>query len=164
MATEKRKGNFFTGVRERGLLNSMLDGPAAAYEQAHPDMRCKWEHAPSSGDKSMIVYREAQGFKIVDASELSGQTESSQKEGPIRRGDLVLMAAPREVVDALLAADAEAADMDYKQPETTYKEHMSNLQVRLNNGETRRGKGFGEIRRTYEETPIPSGTGGGDNS
>lgn len=152
---EKRKSDFFTGVRERGLLNTMLDEPAMKFEQLHPDLKAKWEHSPSSGDTSMVVYREAQGFRLVDASELGPVTESAQREGPIRRGDLVLMAAPREVYEAILAADAEAADLDYRQPELTYKEHMKNLQVRLQSGEVRHGKGFGEIRRTVEETPIP---------
>lgn len=153
----KRTGDFFTGVRERGLLNSMLDAPAAAFERAHPDMKCKWEHAPPSGDVTMITMREAQGYRVVDAGELSDKTDSSQKTGPVRRGDLVLMAAPVEVHDAILAADAEAADTDYRTPELTYKEHIANQNYPLKDGTTRRGKGFGEIRRSYEETPLPAG-------
>lgn len=156
MATDKRRGEFFTGVRERGLLNAMLDAPAKAFERSHPDMKCKWEFAPTSGDVSMLTMREAQGYRVVDAAEISGQTDSAQKTGPLRRGDLVLMAAPTEIHEELLAQDAEAADLDYKTPETTYKEHMANMEFRLKDGTTRRGKGFGEIRRTQEETPIPS--------
>jgi hypothetical protein len=169
--TEKRKGDFFTGVRERGLLNTMLDEPAQKFEALHPELKAKWEHSPASGDTSMVVYREAQGFRLVDAGELGPVTESGQKSGPVRRGDLVLMAAPREVYEAILAADAEAADLDYRTPELTYKEHMRGLQVRLNSGEIRRGKGFGEIRRTMEETSIPhevaaevNRSEGGDNA
>lgn len=159
----KRTGDFFTAVRERGLLNSMLDEPAHAFMQAHPDMMCKWEFSPTSGDNSMVTYREAQGFRLVDASELGTVTQSSQKTGPLRRGDLVLMAAPQDVYQSILDADAEAADLDYKVPETAYKDHMNNLKVRLASGEERRGKGFGEIRRTYEETSIPTGVASESN-
>lgn len=155
---EKKTGDFYTGVRERGLLNQMLEGPAQAFQAAHPDMKCKWEHAPPNGDLSMVTMREAQGFRVVLAEELANQTASSQRSGMIRRGDLVLMAAPTEVYAAILEADALAADEDYKMPERTYKEHLEDTEFKLASGETRRGKGFGEIRRSYEETPIPQGT------
>jgi hypothetical protein len=161
---QKKQGDFYTGVRERGMLNAMLDHPAAMFLKSHPDMMVKWEHSPPSGDMSMVTMREAQGFRIVNAEELSGNTESSQKVGPVRRGDLVLMAAPKEVYEAILAADAEAADLDYRTPELTYKEHMNNMNFRLADGSTRRGKGFGEIRRTVEETPLPQGVAAAINA
>jgi hypothetical protein len=158
---QRKQSDFYTGVRTRGFLNATLDEIALRFQADHPEQRVKWEHSPVSGDSSMVTMREAQGLRVVDATELKETTDSSQKAGPIRRGDLIMMAGPKEVLDALDAADAEAADQDYKLPETTYKEYLEKQQYRLSSGETKPGKGFGEIRRTYEETPvIPTGEGG----
>ena len=156
----KRTGDFYAGVRKRGQLNALLDEVALAYQTAHPDQRCKWEFAPPSGDMSMIVMREAQGLKVVDASEFGNLTASQQKTGPMRRGDLILMAGPKEVLDEMDRADAELADESVNLAETTYKEHMERQQYRLSDGAQLASKGIGTIRRTFEEVPIPESKGG----
>lgn len=136
------------------MLNQLLQQPKDAYERLHPDKAVRWEHAPKDGDLTMVSFREAQGYVLVTADELAEDgklTESAQKAGPVRRGDLVLMAAPKEVHEAVLAQDAEAADTDFRTPEITYKEHMEKQRYKIATGETRPGKGFGQIRRSYEE-------------
>lgn len=156
----KRTGDVFASVRERGLLNSMLDTPAEAFERANPGMKAKWEYSPPSGDRTMVTMREAQGYKLADASQLADKTDSSQKSGEVRRGDLVLMYAPTEVHTAIALADHKAAQDDYRAPERTYKEHLESQQYQLSTGEVRRGRPFGEIKRTVEEASIPTGKGG----
>lgn len=148
---EKKTGDFYTGVRQRGMLNTMLQGPQLRYETLHPDQRCRWEFSPTTGDNSMVVYREAQGYHIVKNSELELQETSADKsDTPVRRGDLVLMAALAEVHQALLDADAEMADQDYRAPERAYKDAMEDKQYKLNDGDIRPGRAFGDIKRTAD--------------
>ena len=94
----KTKAEFFAAVRNRGVLNAMLDGPAIAFEEAKPGLKCRWEFAPKTGDNTMVVAREALGFRVVDASEVGPLTDSQQKKGPVQRGDLILMCAPEEIM------------------------------------------------------------------
>jgi len=98
---KKKHSAFFAAVRARGILNHMLDGPAKAFDDSNPGFKARWEYCPASGDKTFIVAREGLGFHIVDASELGDKTTSEQKEGPVKVGDLILMAAPDYVVAAI---------------------------------------------------------------
>lgn len=164
MTAPKQSSSFYTGVRNRGLLNAMLDTPALEFEKANPGQRCKWEYMPLSGDMSFVGMREAQGLRLVKAEELGPQTESQQKEGLVRRGDLVLMAGPEALLNELEAADAQRADDEYKTPETAYKEHLSNQQYKTATGERRPGKPFGKITRQFEEINPPTTEEGGETS
>lgn len=149
------RAEFFAAVRQRGVLNSILDGPAKLYEKTHPGKRTRWEYAPPSGDNTFIVAREALGFKIVDASELSDyMSESFEKSGPLRRGDLVLMAADKEIVDMLDEDDARAAAEDLKLPERTFREALESLKVRTMSGSEDYAKPVGNIKRSVEELQV----------
>lgn len=138
-------------VQQEGRLAQILGGPVKRFEELYPGQRCRWEHMPNKEDMSTVGFREAQGYHIVKAEELNPDTESAQRTGPIRRGDLILMAAPVEVHEALLAQDAQAADDDFRTPELTYKEELSRKQYASTDGGTTPGVGFGKIKRTYEE-------------
>src|SRR6266852_9298848 len=92
--TGKRRAEYFAAVRERGMLNAGLEQIAKAYEADHPDEGFRWEfYKPSmDGGTVMVVNREAMGFHLVDASDIhlsDSPTPSAQREGPVRRGDLV---------------------------------------------------------------------------
>jgi len=132
----------------------MLDGAAQEFEAANPSMRARWEYLPANGDRTWVVAREALGFTIADASQLGNLTESQQKKGPVVRGDLILMYAPKEIVDMIAAEDAKAAEEDAKTPETTYREHIRSLRVKLSDGTVATGEPIGNVRRTQEERTL----------
>lgn len=146
----KKQAEFFAAVRMRGMLNTMLETPAKVFEEQNPDMKCRWEWWPPNGDNAMVVAREAQGFRLVYAKEVS-TTTSSDREGIVRRGDLVLMAGPKVLVDMIHAEDARAAQEDYKLSETAYREHLKNeVKVRLRDGTIVTGQPIGSVKRTVE--------------
>ena len=152
--TTKAQAGFFAAVRQRGMLNAMLDGPAEAFEANNPGFKCRWEFSPKNGDKTMVTAREAVGFHLADASQLGEGTDSAQKSGAIQRGDLVLMYAPKELVDMIAAEDARAAHEDHKLPETTYREHVRGIKAKLSDGTVVGGEPVGNIRRTVESRDL----------
>lgn len=154
----KNLSPFFTAVRERGLMNSILDTLSSRYEASHPDMSTHWEYCPTTGDRSMVTAREAMGYHIVDASEISGLTASEAKTGPLRRGDLILMAAPKDLVNQLRAMDADAASQDSKMSELTYREHLRGLSVTTKDGSVIETRAIGTVKRTTE--PLLPSRGG----
>lgn len=138
-------------AKRQGMLGQLMNAPMEKYLALHPDMACRWEHVPNDNNMSMVPFREGQGYHIVDASELSPDTDSAQKTGPIRKGDLVLMACKAEIQQAILDQDAEIADADYRTPETTYKEAMAEKIYKTGDGTVLPGSGFGKITRKTEE-------------
>ena len=151
VATEesgKAKSNFFAAVRERGMNNALLDEPAQMYMKNHPEMKAKWEYCPPNGDNSLVIAREMQGFKLIDASEIPG-TASSQKSGVVRRGDLVLMAAPKEIYSLIQEADAKSALEDLRLPETSYRDALESNKVQTSSGPDY-ARPVGQITRTTE--------------
>lgn len=152
--TTKRQSDFHVSVRDRGMLNTMLDGPAASYEEAHPDKKCKWVYWPSSGDTTMIEGNESRGWFVVDASEIQG-TPSSQKEGPIRRGDVVLMAAAREIAAMEEAQDAMLAKSEADLPVESYKQAIQNVRATLPDGTVVETPAAGDIRQKAETVEAP---------
>lgn len=152
--TEKRRSSFFVAVRERGLLNASLDELAKAYEEDHPGEKAKWEfYKPEmSGGTDMALNREALGYHFVDAVEIgNSQSAVAPKEGLVRRGDLVLMAAPNHIHNTLLLEDAKAALDDVKAPERAYKENLeAKTMVKTSAGETVHSNAFGSITKKEE--------------
>lgn len=147
--------SFFAAVRQRGVLNSILDEPVKVFERLNPDMRARWEYYPPNGDSTLVVAREAMGYTIVDASEIAAEMgQSFAKSGPIRRGDLVMMAAPREVVDEEDAQDARAAAEDLKLPERTYRDALESNKVALSTGEVDNARPIGNVKTTVEEFRV----------
>lgn len=119
-------------------------------------MKCRWTYAPPNGDLTMITAYESYGYKVVDWGELPG-TESSKTSGPVRCGDLVLMAAPARIHQAILDEDARRAEEDLKLPERTYRENVEELSVRRRDGVLEKGKPVGNVRRTEQlvKTNLP---------
>lgn len=149
----KKHVDFFVATRERGLLNAMLDGPALEFERSNPGWRAKWEYAPLN-DNSLVTAREAMGFRVVDASELTESTASAQKSGVIRRGDCILMACPEEVHQMIAQSDAEAAAKDAQASESTYRDNVKGLTVSKRTGEQIPTRPIGEVRRGGETQDV----------
>lgn len=157
----KLEAPFFAAVRERGMLNAMLEIPAKQYEKDNPGMKCRWEYSPPGGDNTMVIAREAMGFKVVDAGEISG-TDSSQTSGPVRRGDLVLMAGPEELLQAIADEDARRAEDDRQLPEVTFRQNLEGTRVRRQDGEIDQARPIGTVRQTAEIIKAPTESGGGE--
>lgn len=147
----KNVAGMFAAVRDRGMLNASLDVLAQAYEKSHPDMRCRWETYRPNSDLGTdnVMARQAQGFKLVDASELVG-TPAAETTGLVRRGDLVLMAGSQSMVDMLSAQDAEAASQDARLAKDAYVEGLSSKKVRRTDGEIDEARPTGTIKITEE--------------
>lgn len=148
----KPSADFFISVRKRGILNTMLEGPALKFQELNPGWATRWEWYPANGDTTLVTAREASGYRVVDAEEL-GETASNfaQKTGPIRVGDLVLMAAPQEIHDSSLAADALAAEEDLKMPETAFRQNLESNKARSQQfGTEEVAKPVGKVTHTVE--------------
>lgn len=161
-AEAKRQAKFFAAVRARGVLNHMLDGPVERYEKANPGMRARWEYCDPKGDTTQIVYREGMGFKLVQMDELGELQPSEKTEGNIKVGDLILMAAPEYIVDAIEMADAKAAWDDWKLPETSYKENLSGIRVKTRSGEVIGPEAVGDLK-THQEVLTATPSAGTDH-
>jgi hypothetical protein len=159
---KKEHSEFFAAVRARGILNHMLDGPVKKFEEAHPGMKARWEYFPSSiprtiehstadyGEATFVVAREGLGFHVVDASELGESSDSEQKKGPVRVGDLILMAAPTEIVLAIEESDARAAMEDFKLPVEGYRDYLRGIKAKLPDGSEQRAEPVGDVK-THQE-------------
>lgn len=151
----KAQAGFFASVRTRGVLNSILDEPVKIFERLNPDLRARWEFYPPNGDNTLVVAREALGYHVVDASEIADEMgESFAKSGPVRRGDLILMAAPKEVVEEEEAQDALAAAEDLKLPERTYRDALESTRVKTKSGTEDMARPVGSVRTTFEEFRV----------
>lgn len=154
-AAGKGKAEFFASVRKRGVLNSMLDEPIKVYEAKHPTERARWEYFPPNGDTTLVVAREALGYHIVDSAEIADQmTESFAKSGPVRRGDLVLMAADVEIANMLDEQDAQAAAEDLKLPERTFRDSLEATKVRTKSGTEDYARPVGTVKRQTEQFNV----------
>lgn len=152
--SNKRQADFFVAVRKRGLLNAMMDGMAERYEAEHPAERCRWEYWPPNGDNTFVVAREGQGFHLVDMSHFGDHTASEQSTGPVRRGDMVLMAGPKELVDLIEREDERAAIEDSRLPEDAYRAHIRSLRAQLADGTIESAQPVGRIRQSHEIVGI----------
>lgn len=155
---EKRTAEYFTAVRQRGMLNAGLDTLSKAFDETHKEegLVSKWEYYNPNitGGVDQAMGREAMGFRMVDASEIKFSklpTPSSQKEGIVRRGDLVLMCAPREVLNTIRLQDAQAASDDLKAPQEAFKKNVADNKVKTSSGELQGAVPFGAIKRSAEE-------------
>lgn len=143
-----KTADTFAAVRERGMLNAGLDVLAQRFVEAHPDMAVRWEFYRPSQDNGtdQVQMREAMGWALADYDHLGDKTASAPKSGVIRRGDLVLMFAPKSVDNQQRMQDAVAAHADLKAPERAYKDSLDKNKVRLNDGTEDQAKGIGQIK------------------
>ena len=151
----KVTSDFFVAVRERGFLNASLDELAKSFEADNPGRAAKWEFFRPSmdGGTDMVVNREAQGYELVDSKDwnMNMGSMSAQKEGPIRRGDLVLMSAPREIANMIRLQDAEAAHADLNAPKAAFEENVNSNKVKLSDGTLKAAEPFGTIKQSVEQ-------------
>jgi len=163
-ASGKKQTPFFVGVRQRGMLNTIMSEPARAYEEKNPERRTKWEYAPASGPPGsdvLLVQRKAQGFTEV----LNSEVGDGKAPGAVRVGDMVLLSAPADLVEELELEDAMLAHEDAKLPETTYKENVRNVKVKLRDGTVQEGRPVGTIRRHEEVRDLtPSAVDQGEET
>lgn len=150
----KKHIDFFVATRDRGLLNAMLETTAKKYEENHPGRKCRWEYAPP-GDNSLVVAREALGFRVVDASEVGTLTASQQKDGIVRHGDLILMEGPAELVQEMLDYDGKAADAESQLSDQSYRDSIKSISVTDKGGEEHQGRPVGSMRKTTEVLGNP---------
>lgn len=150
-AEGKGQSDFFVAVRERGTLNTLMSAPAAEFERRNPGMGTKWEYAPLNGDNLMVTQREIQGWRVVQSKEV---TDNSEAVGQVRRGDMILMAAPKDLINDLALSDALAAHEAAKLPETEYKDYVRGIRVKLKDGTVQEGRPVGSIRVTEEARDL----------
>lgn len=157
---DKKPANFFAQVRSRGMLNAGLDSLVEEFQAANPDRVAKWEYYNPAivGGTDIVMSREALGYRVVQPSEIPSMATSIQKEGPIRRGDLALIACSREVYNMQRLQDAQAAEDDLRAPAAAFAENVGKNTVTLSSGESASASTFGNIKRSVEEvTGRPSG-------
>jgi hypothetical protein len=150
----KKHIDFFVATRERGLLNSMLETTAKKFEETHQGRKTRWEYAPP-GDNSLVVAREALGFRVVDASEVGNLTANQQKEGIVRHGDLILMEGPAELVEEMLKFDGRAADSEAQLSDQSYRDNIKSISVTDKSGVEHEGNAVGSMRKTTEVIGAP---------
>lgn len=152
----KARAAFFVAVRQRGLVNAMLEQMESIARQKFPGYATRWEFAPPNGDDAMVTAREAQGFKVVHNSDLG----EGRRQGPVRRGDLILMIGPKELVAELASMDARAALEDLKAPEEAFRTSLESRKVTTKVGTEEHAKPFGEIKQTTEVRTAIAGKDG----
>lgn len=155
---EKRRAEYFTAVRERGMLNASLDMLSKAFDDTHKEegLVSKWEYYNPNiqGGTDIVMGREAMGFRVVDASEIkigSLPTPTAQKEGPVRRGDMMLLCADRATMNMIRLQDAQAANDDLKAPQDAFKQNVEQNKVKTSSGEMQGAVPFGAIKRGDEQ-------------
>lgn len=154
----------FASVRERGMLNAGLDALAQVFVEENPSIAVRWEYYSPSSDngQDMVTMREAMGWTLCDYSDLKKTTATTPKKGLVRRGDLVLMWAPKEVDEHYRLQDAMAAHVDLRAPQIAFQDALEKNKVQLSDGSEDRAKGVGTIKVREEFATLkPSKDSGG---
>lgn len=162
----KKIANHFATVRERGMLNAGMQAFEDAYVESHPGMMVRWErYAPSKENGTDdVVFRESQGWRLVDAAELNIDAPSASKSGYLRRGDLVMMAIDAKTGQYILDQDARAAQDDSNAPKRAFNDALDAKKVRLSDGSEDQARGVGTVKVQEQfVTPRPDtiDSGGG---
>lgn len=155
----KSRANFFSQVREKGLLNASLDLLSDQFKQRYPSMEVKWVHYnplnTTNGDL-LSTGHEAFGYRMVQWEELKGVGESVPRTGPVRRGDQVLMCVDRATYNEQRLQDARLAYDDLTAPEQAFKTQVEANKVKTSSGEKVGATGFGKIRSKEETIGVPA--------
>lgn len=156
----------FASVRERGMLNAGLDALAQAFVEEYPDIAVRWEYYSPTADngQDMVTMREAMGWTLCDYSDLKNVTATTPKKGLVRRGDLVLMRAPKEVDEHYRLQDAMAAHADLRAPQIAFQDALERNKVTLSDGSEDRAKGVGTIKVREEFATLKPTTDSGGGS
>jgi hypothetical protein len=157
----KKIADHFATVRERGMLNAGMEAFEAAYLENHPNEMLRWERYTPGKDNGTddVVFREGQGWHLVNAADVGLNTASSAKTGVLRRGDLVLMAIDKKVGESLLAQDAVAASVDAQSPKKAFNDALDARKVRLSDGTEDQARGVGKVTVSEQfVSPAPDRT------
>lgn len=148
--TKEEVEKAVTRLRHRGMVNTMLDGVAQAFAKAHPELGVKWEYAPSAANNFEITTAKAMGYREVMVEELPPgvATPHSLSSGPVRTGDLILMAAPREIHEAYLAEDFRAAAEEADLPVEEYRRTLRGIPPGA------KGSAVGGVKQTVEYVGV----------
>lgn len=163
----KKVANHFATVRERGMLNAGMQSFEDAYLESHPGMMVRWERYSPGKDTGTddVVFREGQGWRLVDSSELNIDAPSATKSGVLRRGDLVMMAIDERTGKQLLQQDADAAQEDYNAPKRAFNDALDAKKVRLSDGSEDQARGVGTVKvQEQYVSPKPDRTDSGGGS
>lgn len=154
----KKVADQFVVVRQRGILNAGMDALADQVLNTNPGMAVRWERYSPNSDSGMdnVTAREALGWRLASYADIKDKTPSMPKDGMIRRGDTVLMIAPKEVELAQLAQDAEAAAVDAQAPKAAFEDALATNKVRRDGGEIESAKPIGRIKTSTEFIQAPN--------
>lgn len=157
----------FAAVRDRGILNAGLDGLSKRYEEGHKGESTRWVRYQPDRDNGLdeVINYEGMGYKVVEYPDLGeGTVSSKSRTGPVKRGDLVLMAAPNEIHNLIRLQDAQAAEADRRLPQTAFQENLDKTRVRRSDGETDQARMTGTVKEKIETVAVPSSTDTGGES
>lgn len=163
----KKIASHFATVRERGMLNASFEAFEAAFKEANPGYMTRWERYNPGKDNGTddVVFREGQGWKLVDVSELGIESPSMAKAGVVRRGDLVLMAIDEKEGRRQLAQDAELATVDANSAKRAFNDALDAKKVRLSDGTEDQARGVGTVKVQEQfVSPVPDRTDSGGGS
>jgi hypothetical protein len=161
-ASGKKLAPIFAAVRSRGMINASMDALAKNFEDHYREQNLgtRWEfYNPNiTGGTDLVMFREGMGYKIVTWDMMPNQTETTQKGGMVKRGDLILLCAPWEIIREEMRQDAANAQADVKAPEAAYKDSLENRKVKRSDNETDQAVGVGQIKVRQEEVAPPRTT------
>lgn len=126
--TREEVSNLVARLRHRGMTNPMLNEPGQAFEKANPGWKCKWIFSPpDSKDQSDVMLYSSIGFRLVTQDEIPSTVPlpHTQEKGPVRVADVVLMAAPTELFEAIEAEELRIAREDASLPVEEYKRTLA---------------------------------------
>lgn len=143
-------------LRHRGFTNPMYNDPAQAFEKANPGWKTIWEYSPpDSKDQHEVMVRASLGYRLVKEHEIpAGFTlPHTTKDGPVRVADMVLMAAPEELHNAIYA---EAAKIAYEDSNLPLEEYKRSLEEK---GTTPgvKGQALGDVQFASESIQVDLG-------
>lgn len=110
----KRKRAPRVNVRRRGKISITLEMLASEFEEKNPGLKTRWVYSPEhKPELANVISRKAQGYRTVVGSDHPEAQDllNLDDDQPVRNGDLILMAIPKEehrMLEAELREIAEA--------------------------------------------------------
>lgn len=159
---KKRKDPPRIMTRSRGRITETLEGLAEQYEEANPGMKCRWVYSPEhKPELSNVISRKAQGYKTVtgelhpNASEMLGLEDSE----PVRVGDLILMAVPKEIYEQIRRELEERAQSEAERVNEEFYDEVEKISTAGMRSEHKpRPRGRAVIEEREFEFDVEQGT------
>lgn len=123
-----RKTPPTTRVRSAGRVSKNMDGLGDIYRSKNPDMDVRWVYDPQHRPElSNVTARQVEGYVLVYGREFEGENFQLDADKPVRHGDTVLMAMPRELRDQLMQDRAEVAKEELKSIDRNFYESIDSI-------------------------------------